>query len=282
MARTSLSGKTENKRGSRSLKDAGAAALAALTPRLLKLPRARVLQPRLDVAAAATVALGVAQKLRNKAVRQRFLSLPAEAFSPQHLDDLELAARAVLAAHSRTASAEAARAGAKIPLDLAQHAAAQRDRMLKLCDYYFSDDEKLGKELRDIRKGTGYLDLASDLHRLAEIYQAQKAVVKKDARYYVAGDEATAERLAAEIEDALGESPKERGKGSRQPDKDLLWRAWALLDEVYDEIAAAGRFLWRHEGGEEMFPSLVTASRRTPHKRKSPPAPASDPQPGRG
>jgi hypothetical protein len=273
MKKTSRSAKIEKESANRSAKDAGAAALTALTPRLLKLKKGEFDQPRADVAAAATVALGVAQKLRNKAVRQRFLSLPQEAFSHEHLQDLEPAARAVLAAQARSASAEAARTEAKVPLDLAQRAAAQRERMLKLCDYYFSDDDKLGKEVRDIRQGAGYLDLASDLHRLGKIYEEEKAVVQKDTRYYVAGDGALAERLAVEIEESLGQRSRGRGKGSQLPDKDLLWRAFSFLVAVYDEVAAAGRFLFRHEGGEELFPSLFAASRSPRRRRPRPPAP---------
>jgi hypothetical protein len=41
-------------------------------------------------------------------------------------------------------------------------------------------------------------------------------------------------------------------------------RAWTLLADTYDEVSAAGRFVFRHEGGESMFPSLVTISRARP------------------
>jgi hypothetical protein len=68
--------------------------------------------------------------------------------------------------------------------------------------------------------GTGYGDLASDLLRLTKLYKKHRARVKTWS--------------------------------------DLALRAWTLLEEVYNEVAAAGSWLYRSEeitgrrGGEKI------------------------------
>lgn len=258
--------------------DAGSEAVRELATRLARLPKTAIQAPATDVRAAATFALGVAQKLAGKALRERFRSLPASEFDAQNLELLEAAAQAALSAQLQHESAEASSTLAKVPLELAQRAATQRERMLRLCDYYFEDDEQLGAEVRDIRRGAGYLDLASDLRRLAQIYKKQHAIVSQDRRLYVAQDGPQAAAIAEEILSELGRGA---GKGRRISGatalREQLWRSFALLLQIYDEVAAAGRFLLRHENGAAQFPSLITAG-RLPRKRPSR-KPAPLPQP---
>lgn len=257
---------------------AAGAVLRTLETRLAKLPKSAVQAPSTDVRAAATFALGIAQKLKNKALRDRFRSLPASEFDAQNLELLEPAAQATLSAQLQHESAEASSTMAKIPLELAQRAAAQRERMLRLCDYYFEDDEKLGAEIRDIRRGAGYLDLASDLRRLSQIYKLQHNIVSQDRRLYVSQDGPQAAAMADQI---LAELGRGAGKGRRATGstatRELLWRSFALLLQIYEEVSAAGRFLLRHEVNGVQFPSLISAGRLP---RKSPSRkPATPPQP---
>src|SRR5262249_22824036 len=115
------SAKTDTKSPAKT-DDGGRAAFDALLPRLSKLPQSVVQAPNTDVQAAATFALGISQKIKVKAMRERFLSLPSAEFDHAHLDTLEPAAKAALFAQLKWSSAEATATQKKIPLDLAQRA----------------------------------------------------------------------------------------------------------------------------------------------------------------
>lgn len=253
----------------------GAALLTAIAPRLAALPKDRVVMPRTDVGKAATFALGVAQKVGQKALRTRFESLPKSEFDAGRLDDLATFSRAAIYAAQNVKTHVAVATSAKVPLSLAESAAALRERMLRLCDYYFADDDTLSAEVRDIRRGSGYLDLAADLDRLATLYRSQHATISADRNLYQAGDLATASRIADELRGALGESgPASTPKTAVA--RDTLWRCFALLHEAYNEVAAAGRFLLRHHDGDRLFPSLSAAGRE-PYRRSKKPAPPAAP-----
>lgn len=256
----------------------GAAALAALRPRLDRLPRATIEPPRMDVERAATFALAVAQKANGKALRARFDSLPKAEFDPACLDDLAGIARATLHAAQSVYSGAATAQRARVPLSLAQDTAALRERLLRLCDYHFADDEALGAEVRDIRRGTGYLDLASDLDRLAALVRSQKDRLSRDTHLYRPSDAADASRLAADLRSALGESGPGNPKKNAAA-RETLWRCFRLLQDTYAEVAAAGRFLLRHEDAQGQFPSLGAAVVRDAPKRRKKPSPATPPAP---
>lgn len=255
----------------------GAAALAALKPRLDRVPASQLEPPRIDVAQAATFALSLSQKVQEKSLRSRFERLPAAEFDASVLDDLAVVARATLQAAQAVQSSDATAQRTRVPLSLAQDAAALRDRMLRLCAYHFDDDDILGAEVRDIRRGSGYLDLASDLDRLATLCRAQRERLANDPRLYRAGDVAEASRLAAQLRDALGQTGPGSPKKSAAA-RDTLWRCLRLLQDTYAEVAAAGRFLLRREGGDAQFPSLGAAAQRAaPKKRKKPASPPTPP-----
>jgi hypothetical protein len=82
-----------------------------------------------------------------------------------------------------------------------------------------------------------------------------------------------ARKLAGDILSALG------GPGTAES---LRWRnyqarAFTLLEKHHQEAIRVGRFLFWYEGGEELFPTLFSAVRARPGKRRTPeakPAPA--------
>jgi hypothetical protein len=159
-------------------------------------------------------------------------------------------------------SARAISSEAKIPVDLADEAIGMKARMLKLAEYAFEGDAVISLEVADIRLGTGYKDLANDLVRLAKIYIAHQAILSKDAFTYRATDADDARKLAQRILTELGNTRSiEETKWI-----DLSARAWTLLRNGYDEVQAAGTFLYRHEEPEKKFPSLYVASRGRPRK----------------
>lgn len=263
--------------------------LEKLMTRLLALPDERVRRPSTDVSAAATFALGVAGKLAAPALDKRLRSLPKAEFDPAYLDDLRPCAQAALEAAQQRATTTATAPSTKVSLALAHDASAQRERMLRLLDYYFAPETVAGQEVAGIRLGRGYLDLAEDLDRLAALYTRETTTVSRDTHLYQADDARRAADLAKQLRAELGEVPEAgsvkadgrvRKAARTQDSRELCWRAFALLEEVYAEVAAAVRFVLRHEGGEALCPSLHTAGRHpNPSKKPEPPKPAPKPAP---
>ena len=156
----------------------------------------------------------------------------------------------------------------KVSLGLLQEASALRTRMLAVCEYFLGDQPEHAAELRDIRQGQGYQDLADDLARLAALYEREDAVVRQDTKYYRAGDDKQARTLAARIlAEVAASAPTAAAdtRGGKVPAaREAAYRAFAVLAHCYEEVAAAGRYLLRHEGGAELFCSLYSAGRRPP------------------
>lgn len=245
--------------------------LASIDPEAAKnayeaaLPRARALQPadylinRTDVQQAAIIALAVAQHIATPDVRARFDLLPASVFDHTHLDDLPQLALATYHGFAELTSARVGSTEAKLPADLVEGADQVKKRMLDLCEYAFGSDPVLSLEVASIRAGTGYKDKALDLTRLAELYDEHELVLSQDVFKYRATDKDDARRYAQAIVLALGQTQNAGVLAQR----DIVTALWTLLSTCYDEVRAAGRFLYRHENGDAMFPSLHQRTRRT-------------------
>jgi hypothetical protein len=248
---------------------AAKAAFDKLLPRLAQLPKDGLQVPNTSVDGAAIVALRIGRGLTAPAMRERFELLPKKLFAMADLDDLEPAALAAWYASTRLLSANAQGTEAKLPVSLVNEATARRARMLKVCDYNFEPDSVLGREIADIRIGTGYRDLAQDLMRLAKIYRDEKRRLENDKVHYrtedVAGAEEAAHRILEELAAARG---TEQAQWSGR-----VQRAWTLLVKLYNEVTFTAQWLKRHEGGEGEFPSLVTAGRAA-RRAKPEPEPA--------
>jgi hypothetical protein len=244
--------------------DPGEAAYARLRPRLAKIPADKVVQPRTDLRAAASFVLSnTVPRLRDRALRARFATLPAAEFEHSALDDLGDAAQAALWAQAQLAEALAGVPGTRLPVELLNEASALRGRMLEICAYHFRHDARLAAQTDDIRSGQGYLDLAEDLRRLAGLYRAERETLKQDLRFYRAADEGEALKLSQRILSEL------RSTGP-QAARESAWRSWALLNQLYEEVARGGRFLLRDDGAS--FPSLHTVGRSAPRPNKKSPA----------
>jgi hypothetical protein len=242
-------------------------AFHAVKQRLLGLDPEKLAARSVDLEKAAVAAAAVGRWVKEKEVRARFASLPKKYFDQAHVDDLEKIALAAWHAAVSLRSASAGKSDAKLPVSLVQKATSIKQRMLPLCEYHFGDDPVDGPEVADIKLGAGYGDLASDLLRLAKLYKKHRARVKTDAKYYVAGDEAEAGRTAHAILRELGEAKNQDQKAWT----DLTLRAWTLLEEVYNEVAAAGAWLYRFEDAATRFTSIYTAGRSAPAKARKPP-----------
>lgn len=234
-------------------------AFDALKPRMDAIPPERVASANIDLRIAATTALAVERFVNIPEVFQRFASLPRKEFDPVHIENLGPSAWALWYARTQYLSASAG-TDARLPMSLVQHATDLKVRMLRVLEYHTDE----AAELASIRAGTGYYDLATDLSRLAALYDKHKGTIQDDRRYYRAGDKKDATTTANRIIELLGEA----FDGDAKTWARWQARAWTLLQEAYDEVRAAGLWLFRHEGGEEKFPSLFTISRHYGSRRK--------------
>lgn len=234
--------------------DPGEAAYQKLQPRLSKIAAERLVPPRTQVSLAASFVLSsVVPLVTDKKLSARYAALPATEFDHSALSDLEAAAQAALWAQAQLAAAEAAAPGGRLPVDLIDQATELRQLMLAVCEYHFRDDARLAQQVADIRSGAGYLDLAEDLQRLAALYRSERDTLKQDVRFYKAEDAATALKLSQRITSELRFQ-------SSQDAREVSWRTWALLLELYEEVARGGRFLLR-QAGDTAFPTIITAGR---------------------
>lgn len=271
--------KSPTKRPAEAAAADGRADFEALATEYKKLPAAQVVPPRLDVQAAITHVLGLAQRLENPALRKRLLSLPETELPPALLQRLPQAARAARYAFLGLSTTTASTPAIKVSLELLQEATALRTRMLAVCEYLLGDQAEHAAELRDIRQGQGYQDLADDLARLAALYDREAAVVQQDPKHYRPDDHKQARTLAArilaEVAASAPTAAAEAPGGKVPAARDAAYRAFALLARYYDEVAAAGRYLLRHEGGAEIFGSLYSVGRRAAkHTRPKSPEPS--------
>lgn len=243
----------------------------SLDPALVSPPRGLVPER------AANFGIDLGTKVGSPEWRTRFALLPEKVFDPHLLDLLLPAARAVVWSRAALSDRLATERAARLPADLAQEAAALREAMLKLAAYHLSDDAKAGPIIADIRRGTGYEDLAQDLERVARLFGDYQGVLSKDP-YYDTTAPSRARDLAGRIRKELGAG----ASATLDEASDAAARAWTLFQMTYDEVAAAGRFLWRKERGEELFPSLFQVARAPRGRAGAPPAPPAVPGPGAG
>ena len=203
-------------------------------------------------------------RLHDPAFRSRLLSLPKTEFDHSALDDLPVAAQAVLWAQTQLAEAEAGPQTGKLPSELVSQATALRQSMMEVCAYHFRYDARLQAQIDDIRAGQGYLDLAEDLRRLAALYRSEHKTLSADTRFYKQADAEEALHLAQRI---VSELRPVRSDAAREQ----VWRAFALLLKLYEEVARAARFLLK-DTADTAFPSLYVVG-RSPSRRKTPTRP---------
>lgn len=247
--------------------DPEAARRAYLTvlPRVEAMTASEYAALSVDVQDAAILAIGVARFVAQPEVRARFALLSPELFDITHLDDLPTLA---LAAYHGYVELQVVRAGgsqAKLSPDVETEATVKRKRMFELVEHVFREERRLAREIASIRSGTGHKDMALDLARLARIYEDNPEEVARDTVNYRATDAADARRLSQTI---LSELSRNVGADEQQQ-LATVTGIWTLLVRCYDEVMAAGHFIYRHENPESKFRSLYTRS-----SRRARPAPA--------
>ena len=128
------------------------------------------------------------------------------------------------------------------PVDLVEQARELRALLLEAGGYVFRHDDSVRPVVADIRRGTGYLDLADDVKRLGELFTAHWPMVEGRCEVTRAAvDEAAP--LAARLMDAIA-TPRTKQVSEWA---DLRVRAWTRLCRNYSEVRAAAAYIHRHE-----------------------------------
>ena len=129
---------------------------------------------------------------------------------------------------------------------------------MKLLEYYFDDHSEIQHQLASIREGSGYLDMAQDLIKIATLAEAHDEVLNVDTRHYRSSDRADAHRIASRIHEELDAQSPEKLKRLQ----DQLNRAWTLLVLSWNETCLAGQLLFRKDqDARERFVSAYTLGR---------------------
>jgi hypothetical protein len=258
-------------------------AFKAMEPRLAALPRDALAHVNVDLQTVSVFALGIARVLAEPAVRARFARLASTGeYQDASVDDLGTVAQAAWYARHRFLLASALHSDARIAVDLLDEATTQRARMLKVAEYWLSDDPGAMAEIAAIRAGTGYQDLANDLIALGSLFERHAKLISQDKKLYQRSDATTANRLGGRIVEQLGASATQEQTqwSAMQP------RVWTLLLETYDEVRRGGLFLFARDRAEERFPPLSAVGRTPGRSSKDsgltppPPEAASSPNGG--
>ncbi|MFO0588015.1 MAG: hypothetical protein U0441_10770 [Polyangiaceae bacterium] len=236
--------------------DAPQKAFDSFLSEMKALPKSAVIAVNTDLQEASIRALAVAELLAQEEPRARFALLHPQLFNPDHLARLRPLALAVGHAHVELQTARAQSTEALLPAPLVAEVTAVRSRMIGRAKYVFQFDPALSAEVQSINLGNSYRDYASHLVRLANLYRDHPNEVSGDKLLYRATDEVDARHLAARITRELGKSQSL----ADQKWSDLAARAWTLLRPCYDEIYAAGHFLYRSEDPESKFPTLYAGN----------------------
>jgi hypothetical protein len=238
-------------------------AFEELRPRLDQLKELR--RPIVDVEKAAAQAVVIGHMVQDPEVREMFEQLSPRVFEMQHVDDLEKAALATLHAVVEHRDAAVHGSRARVPPDTLEAATRLKQDMFLVAKYHLRDKHS-APIITDIGAGQGHADLASDLLRLSKLYETNHDRLAQDHSYYRPEDAARARELAHRIYTHLGGDTE----SSERTWAGYVHRAWTFLLETYDEIGAAGRWLYRKDNGEERFPSLIASQRQVARRNGSP------------
>lgn len=267
--------------------DSGAASLARVKPALLSLPRSQLVPIYFSVRLAATFALGLAAWITEHKLRGDFEKLAAAGlFDLSLLDGLSDRARALYYIRHRLDEQSALASDAGLPTALSETATHLRRDMLRVLEFRLADDPEVSARLDFIRRGAGHQDLADDLLRLAGLYRQHQAALRDMPAPYAPKDGERAAELSSQILVTLGLSPAlekssdgarvSKSAASAESLSQLQIRAAMLLRAAYDEVAAAGRYLFRADPEyAARFAPLASIAR----SRSGAPSPSPDKDP---
>lgn len=215
----------------------GEQALLTCKPALLAMTTPEVLLPNCDVVQSAAAAKVLVDVIRSPRFASKFALLPEPVMGEATADSLETHAQALFFLETRVRTKVASSNEIRVDPELLATAVEVRDRMLRVLAYHFEKNPPIKAEIADIRLGSGYADLASDLARVATHYSTHRAILEKDTFQYEFADEDLARGISNEIMAAL-QSVADTSLN------DLRNRCWTKLLRIYTKLRAAGELLF--------------------------------------
>jgi hypothetical protein len=165
---------------------------------------------------------------------------------------------------------------ATLPEGLLQRAVALRAGMIRVVEFWMGSVAEVMTLLSFVRGGNGHKDLALDLRELSRIYLRAdfRAKVMPGSPGYDPHDANEAVRLAEDIIAHLGLSRESEAKRWTA----LSDRVWTLMVRDYEHHCTKGSLIFgEREDVSATYPSLVSALRSAPTRRRQPEPPTQGP-----
>lgn len=184
---------------------------------------------------------------------------------------LPTVARALWYARSQYLTADAQSSTVSLPPALVTEATKLRAKMFKVVEYQCVDDDDpedpVAADLASIREvqGPRYLDLATDLSRLAVYYRNPTwiSLLEADTRRFNAKDALRADKLAGDILTALHQSSDVAATWLTE-----IYRGWSELQAFYEVARRGGSFVFWSELDEKIPPLGALRPPSTTRKKK--------------
>ncbi|MBI5479039.1 MAG: hypothetical protein HY906_09295 [Deltaproteobacteria bacterium] len=228
-----------------------AQALDAEKASLAAYPVDELIPIRLDVIKTVATVLTVAKV----AVGERALyEQTFRDFDLARIDTLERVGQAAWMTETQYRRLEAGQPAAETrpPAPLLERCRELKVEMLEGLGYALRADQPAQRILSDIRRGTGYLDLADDLQRLADLAHVRFAAIEHRCDL-TRGHVDEARKLGSQLMETISTpQPKDLSQWA-----DLRVRAWTRVCRNYEEVRAAAAYIHRHDPERfAAYPSL--------------------------
>lgn len=253
---------------SRAAGSLGERALTLLRPALEAVPASAFAVRNTGLLDAGRAALQLTTARIDGLARNELAELPERHFDAGALEQLEALGWAAVTLELERKKSRAQATSAKLPKPLDAESSERRARMLECVSYHLHDTPRWGEEIADIRGGSGHIDRAQDLARLADIYDAEEEALRDDRKNYRPGDAEAARHNSEAIFLELAKA------GFSRSDLDLEQRVWTLLASTYDDVAKTLAWIQRKDPRFVPIPAL-----RAHARRRAPSGPAPTPVP---
>jgi hypothetical protein len=210
--------------------------------------------PHCDSGKIVEAAQALVAQIEKPDAKPLFALLPAELMGDATPERLSALAQALFYLETRARSWSATRPPRRVDEALVKQGIQVRNRMLRVLAYHEAGDSRMMKEIKSIKAGTGYTDLASDLSRVATHYSSHRALLDRERVQYDPADEDLARGIAHEILTALS-------KIEDRSVPELRNRAFTLIVKVYARLKQAADFIFAdHPARLADFPALRKAA----------------------
>ena len=218
-------------------------------------PEEKIAGLNIDLSQAAMAGLVLVDRAQEGGIAEKIAKLAPEFIEVDLIAKLETVCLGAQHIVDRAATEEATTQTVKVDAVVFDRATSVKNRMIKCLSYMMEGTKSVEDEIADIKLGTGYMDLAQDLTRLANLYVNHGKVVSKDPKNYRDTDLAQARADADEVRTQYRASKTQAAEWDR-----LRPRAYVEIVRLYTELREAVHFAYRqHSSVKDQFETLRTA-----------------------